>query len=137
MANDKAVAGPTVSDLQEQVDFRDARIKELEGLLKSVEETHAFQADRAEKLEAQVKALSEKHSFQKKRADRLESDVAKLAKRQAEDETVAKANSADHVVFDGKTYPVIGDFRADNTFAEVKRGHCPEGVTLIAIDRPH
>lgn len=43
----------------------------------------------------------------------------------------------DYVSWRGEVHQIIGDFRADNTFAEVKRGHCPEGVTLLAIARPH
>lgn len=50
---------------------------------------------------------------------------------------VAKTPTGDYVSFKGEHHKVIGDFRADNTFSEVKRGHCPEGVTLIAIEKQH
>lgn len=109
-----------------ETDEKTARIKELEDLLKSVEKTHAFQADRADKLEADLKAANEKHNFQKKRADKLEA----FSKN-------APPAKGIFVLIDGVQYESIGDFRADNTFVEVKRGHCPEGVTLVAINKQH
>lgn len=124
----------------ENPDPRDARIKELETQLMAVEKTHAFQAERADKLEADLKVANEKLLLQKKRADKLMADIsAKAASEQTKDQKPAgEALSQGNVVFfRGVAYPIIGDFRADNTFAEVKRGHCPEGVTLVAIDRPH
>jgi hypothetical protein len=114
-----------------KVSERDARIKELEAQLQSVEKTHAFQAERADKLEADLKVANEKHEFQRKRATRLESTLKDLQKPS---EPIAPEGE---IVFKGQSYRVLGDFRADNTFAEVKRGHCPEGVTLIAIDKAH
>lgn len=43
----------------------------------------------------------------------------------------------DYAKFKGVIYQIIGDFRSDSTYSEVKRGHCPEGITLLAIERPH
>lgn len=61
---------------------------------------------------------------------KLDEALAKLAEKVLE-------VPSDSVSFMGNTYRIIGDFRADNTFVEVKRGHCPEGVTLLAIDKVH
>jgi len=94
--------------LNEQLADRDARIKTLE---------------------AELKSLGEKHSAQKKRADRLEA--------QAKEPTEPLLPEKGVVVFvDRVRFASLGEFRADNTFAEVKRGYCPEGVMLVAIDRP-
>jgi hypothetical protein len=122
-----------MANQNENQDPRDARINELETQLQAVEKTHAFQAERADKLEADLKTSNEKHEFQKKRAGKLEAALKDLS-------TSAKAASPTSgivVIVDGVTQTVIGDFRADNTFVEVKRGHCPEGVTLVAIDKRH
>lgn len=76
----------------------------------------------------------------------LEADNAALAKSaetqidslklQLKERATAQP-SGDYAVFGGVTYKIIGDFRADNTFSEVKKGHCDEGITLLAIERPH
>lgn len=69
----------------------------------------------------------------------LKAQVADL-KKQLKDVQSSKGPSApegDYAFFGGEFHKIIGDFRADNTFAEVKRGHCPEGVTLLAIARSH
>ncbi len=75
--------------------------------------------------------------------------VLEHANKQAHDEIEklradlkkAKAGRAapegNYAVFKGQTYPIIGDFRADQNFTEVKKGHCEEGITLLAIQRPH
>jgi len=98
--------------LNEQLADRDARIKTLE---------------------AELKSLGEKHSAQKKRADRLEAQ----AKAVADEPTEPLLPEKGVVVFvDRVRFASLGEFRADNTFAEVKRGYCPEGVMLVAIDRP-
>lgn len=123
-----------MANQNENPDPRDARITELETRLTAVEKTHAFQAERADKLEVELKAANEKHDFQKKRAGKLE---AALKDVQITAKVAPVAGSGITVAIDGVTQTVIGNFRADNTFAEVKRGHCPEGVTLVAIDRPH
>lgn len=122
-----------MANQNENQDPRDARINELETQLQAVEKTHAFQAERADKLEADLKTANEKHNFQRKRAEKLEGSLRDL-------QSVAKAPAVGAgivVLIDGVSQSVLGDFRADNTFAEVKRGHCPEGVTLIAIDKKH
>lgn len=102
------------------------RIKELEAQLKAVEDTHVFQAKRGDDLEAQLRDAQGRHEFQRKRADRAE---AKLKSQPA------AASSKDCVLLDGAAYDIIGTFRADNTFVEVKRGHCDEGTTLVAIKK--
>ena len=131
MSNEKT------SDERAEIEFRDARIKELEEILKATEKTQAFQAERADKAEAGLKSANEKHSFQKKRADKVEADLARVLHTHAEDEAVNQVPTGDYASFGGTTYAIIGDFRADNTFAEVKRGYCPEGITLLAINKPH
>ena len=72
----------------------------------------------------------------------LEKKNADLTKKlkEAKTEPVAAppASLPSNAVFlDGVQYEIHGTFRADNTFSEVKRGHCEEGVTLVAISRPH
>ena len=123
MASENKVAVDPAEKLNEQLASRDARISELESQLKSVESTHAFQAERADGLEQELKKLDEKYQFWKKRAGKLEAQ--------------SKSRAGISVTIDGQVQNVIGDYRADNTFVEVKRGFCPEGVTLIAIDKIH
>jgi hypothetical protein len=94
----------------------DDRIKELEAQLQAVEATHTAQATRGDELEKKLKAANA-------RADKAEAQ--------------AKGPQGNHVILDGQCHKVIGVFRADNTFVEVKRGHCDEGVTLVAIDKVH
>lgn len=61
-------------------------------------------------------------------------DVEKLEKKL----TASKAAPTGDVVYlGGVSYPVLSTHRADNTFAEVKRGHVGEGLTLVAIDKIH
>ena len=86
---------------------------------------------RIKALESELKGLNEKHSAQKKRADRAEAQAKDLQSR-------SESPPAKGIVvyIDGVAHPSIGQFRADNTFADVKRGYCPEGVMLVAIDRP-
>lgn len=86
---------------------------------------------RIAQLEAELKSASGKLDLQRKRAEKLE---AMLRTQKSESLPI---RSGFEVRVDGVEYHVLGDFRADNTFAEVKRGHCPEGVTLVAIDKPH
>lgn len=91
-------------------------VKQDDGLASELKKSK----DRVSDLENQLKdALSRVKQVEKKNLE-----LAKSA-----------APEGDHVVFEGKTYAVKGAFRADNTFAEVKRGHCEEGCTLIAIER--
>jgi hypothetical protein len=101
------------------------RIRELEGQLQAVEATHTAQAKRGDDLEATLKEMHAKHEFQRKRADKAEAKL-KLA---------PGSPAGDHVVLEGRVYPIVGSFRADNTFVEVKRGHCDEGITLVAIQK--
>ncbi len=93
--------------------------------------------ERITQLETELKASNDRHELQRKRATKLEAELGRLQRKSAEDEAASARPSGDYVQFRGATYDIIGDFRADNTFAEVKRGHCPEGVTLIAIDKTH
>lgn len=97
-------------------------------------------ADAVADLTKRLKTESEKHAFQKKRADGLEKT---LKEREVELEAATKKQAAletagGRMVFlDGEAHEVIGVFRADNTFTDVKRGYCPEGATLVAIAKPH
>lgn len=88
-------------------------------------------------LEAKLKATSERLDFQKKRALKLEAALKELSERPAAAPPGAEERYGFAVYLDGVRCQVLGDFRADNTFVEVKRGHCPEGVTLLAIDKIH
>lgn len=47
------------------------------------------------------------------------------------------ALSEGYAMFQGQTYKIVGDYRADNTFVPVKQGYCDEGLTLLAIDKVH
>jgi len=47
------------------------------------------------------------------------------------------APTGDVVFLGGVSYPILSTHRADNTYAEVKRGHVSEGLTLVAIDKQH
>lgn len=90
-------------------------------------------------LQTQLKDQTEKHNFQQKRANRLESDLNKEKMLNASLTVATEKASPVHdcVVLDGIEYDVVATFRADSTFVEVKRGHCNEGVTLVAIGKPH
>lgn len=107
----------------------------------NTEQTDVF----IEQLQAQLKEQTEKHNFQKKRAEALEKSltgaIAKVDERQKaiDDlrEQTGSADGHDHVILGGVAHEIIGTFRADSTFVEVKRGHCEEGVTLVAIGKPH
>lgn len=68
-------------------------------------------------------------------AKNSEAKIADLKRKLAA--KVPEAPKGNFAVLDGTTYPIIGDFRAGNTFEEVKKGNCPEGVTLLAIDKAH
>ena len=90
---------------------------------------------KCKELQAEVDAL-------KKEAGDSAQELAGASKKiKLLEEQLKKQKSAvptgDCVIFEGKTYEIKGHFRADNTFVEVKRGHCDEGCTLIAIARPH
>ena len=87
--------------------------------------------DELEKAKAELKQAGIDREGDANTIARLLEENAELrerAKKQKPSKT--SAPEGDHVVF-------RGHFRADNTFAEVKRGHCDEGCTLIAIARPH
>lgn len=100
---------------------------------------------RVAELEALLKEQTEKHNFQKKRADGLQKSldaaITRIDERQKVidglRETTGTNDGHDHVILAGVAHEIIGTFRADNTFSEVKRGHCDEGVTLVAIGKPH
>lgn len=99
---------------------------------------------RIAQLEGLLKEQTEKHLFQKKRADSFEKGLAGATARLDDcqskiDQLQQSARDAlvDAVVLGGVTYDITGTYRADNTFSEVKRGHCEEGVTLVAIGKPH
>lgn len=100
----------------------DERIKALEAQLQSAE---AAQAKRGDDLERELTELRGKHDFQRKRADKAEGQLRRAT----------PAQDGDRVVLGGQIHRVINCFRADNTFVEVKRGHCDEGITLVAIDK--
>lgn len=102
------------------VDPRDARITDLESKLSAEAETHAFQTNRGDALQKQLDAAN-----------------AQIKDLQAKAKKGAAAPPADGVYIGGTRHDIIGNFRADNTFVEVKRGHCPEGVTLVAIAKNH
>lgn len=102
------------------------RVRELEAQLQAVEATHTAQAKRGDDLERELTDVKNKHEFQRKRADKLEAQLKR---------TAPESPRGDHAVVGGKSYPIVGSFRADNTFVEVKKGHCDEGLTLLAIDK--
>ncbi len=72
-------------------------------------------------------------SLQKK----LSEAQAQIKKLESELKSKPVVPTGDYASFKGEIHTIIGDYRADNTFAEVKRGNCFEGVTLLAIERQH
>lgn len=110
---------PDQTDTAAAPDPRDIRIQDLEAQVKS--------------LQAEVNELNE-HADQI--SDGYESRVEKL--QAALDRAKASGGQpSDGVYIGGERHEVLGTFRADNTFVAVKQGFCPEGVTLVAIDRAH
>lgn len=107
--------------MAEETETTDLRVAELQALLKEQTEKHSFQTKRADDLEKRLKIAAA--AVRKYEAARGQLEVA--------------APTGDRVVLGGLDYMITGTFRADNTFVEVKRGHCEEGVTLIAIDKVH
>lgn len=92
--------------------------------------------DRIKELEAQLQAVEATHTAQAKRGDELEKRVKDLnAKLKVSEAHQTARPTGNHVVLAGKTYAVLDTFRADNTFVEVKKGHCDEGITLVAIQK--
>lgn len=71
--------------------------------------------------DAEIKALTEK--------------VIDLEKQLKAKGDKRKLPEGDFVVFGGLLYKITGNYRADNTFVEVKRGYCHEGSTLLSIER--
>lgn len=115
------------------------RVIQLESLLTEQAEAHAAQKKRADALE---KTLATKAT----RLEKLEAAAAEgrelratiqrvSAERDGLAARVRADSEGDYVSLDGQVHPIIGVFRADNTFTEVKRGHCDEGVTLVAIPK--
>jgi hypothetical protein len=115
--------------IQEDLASRDTRVKELEADLKSMTGRHTFQKNRADRSEEAVKALTQSLEAASSLSTDLVSELDSLRN--------SASPKGTHVVLDGVRHDVIGAFRADNTFVEVKRGYCPEGVTLVAIDKKH
>lgn len=106
--------------MAEDTETTDLRVAELQALLKEQTEKHSFQAKRADDLEKRLKIA----------AAAVRKYEATLGVREA------AAPVGDRVVLGGLNYAIAGTFRADNTFVEVKRGHCEEGITLVAINKP-
>lgn len=111
---------------------------------KPAAEAPAPEVDQVAELTKKLKTETDKHAFQKRRADGLQKSLDEqqatidtLRRDLAAKEATAVRPPASAVVLDGEIHPIIGMFRADNTFNEVKRGNCPEGVTLVAIDKTH
>jgi hypothetical protein len=93
-------------------DARDARIIELENLLRDDSKTTA----RLNELEDLVKSLQKENAKLKKTSVTVENNT---------------------VYLDGVSYPILTAVRADNTFSEVKRGNVDEGVTMVVINKAH
>lgn len=86
--------------------------------------------------DAEIASLREKIEVKDKEIKDLSTQVKSLSSKKTTEKTVAvEPVDSTHVRVDGKNHKILGMFRADNTFVEVKRGHCHEGVTLVAIDR--
>lgn len=81
---------------------------------------------------ASLQAANE--ALAKETGEQIESLKQKLKKKEP---AAPAAPEGNYAVFEGQTYKITGDFRADSTYSEVKKGHCHEGVTLLAIERPH
>lgn len=129
MPDDKSNT-PTASTTVDNSDKRDARITELESLLKEQTQKHDFQLKRADKAERALK--SSETLVAKTKADL--DDVLSASQETAADTTEL---TGDGVVLDGIHYEIVNTVRADNTFAEVKRGFVDEGACMVVINRPH
>lgn len=92
---------------------------------------------RIKELEAELKSVKDKFFTQKKRAEKAEALLKDLEKRPVTKVVSDPVGTNDCVILGGISWPIVGNFRADNTFVEVKRGHCHEGLTLIAINKQH
>lgn len=88
---------------------------------------------RAEK-EAETAALAQDLASAKQRIVELEKKNADLLKKV---KATRELPEGDYASWKGEIYPIVGDFRADNTFHHVKTRDCDEGLTLLAIPRPH
>ncbi len=78
----------------------------------------------------QIESLKKKLDEANALVKMLQADLKKV-------KSLPQVPEGDYASFKGVIYNIIGDYRADNTFAEVKRGNCFEGVTLLAIERQH
>ncbi len=99
------------------VDERDALIKDLR--------------QKAEEFEARAVKLEKDSETLVKNAERKVKDLEARLK------AVKPAPTGDFVQLDGKVYPVVTTVRADNTFAEVKRGNVYEHACMVVIDKVH
>lgn len=103
------------------VDPRDQRIADLESQVSS--------------LSKQVENLNSENDIIAKNAD-VKIDALKKKLREAQAAS-AVPTQGDIVYLGGVAYQVLGTYRADNTFAEVKRGYVNEGSTLVNIAKEH
>ena len=139
MSNDQKTDGkPEEKSIAKKAKTEDAsakRIAELEGLLTEAQsKLKGFEAlaSRADELNRKASAFEDRvKSFE---AEVLDFETKREKSSQGPDALVGDGGS---VFWNGEYHQVIGTYRADNTFVEVKRGHCPEGVTLIAISKSH
>jgi len=85
-----------------------------------------------EKAQADNKALRKKNAELTEELEAAGEAAALLAAT-----NLSTCPEGDHAVFKGVAYPIVGDYRADNTFHHVKTRDCDEGLCLLAIPRPH
>lgn len=86
-----------------------------------------------------IKDLEADNLALKQRLEAAEKDVSFQANKIADLEKKLKSSKAaptGNVVFlDGKTWPIKGTVKAKFALDEVKKGHVPDDVTLVVIDR--
>ena len=98
------------------------RIEELQGVNAGLKSTLVELKKIVDSQADAIKGLVEQN-------DELHSEIDRIGK--------AGRLEGDYASWKGEIYPIVGDYRADNTFHHVKTRDCEEGLTLLAIPRPH
>ena len=88
-----------------------------------------------QQLQAEVQRLTADAAALGKASEKT---IDGLQKRlRAATDVKAPASPRDVVYIGDVPHPILGLYRADNTFVEVKRGAVFEGSTLVNIERTH
>lgn len=106
------------------------KIKELQAKVLELETELSLASEHEHEIDAGYETNITSFENRIKELEKKNADLVKKSK-------TLSVPSGDYVVFKGETHQIIGDFRADANFDQVKKGHCDEGITLIAIARLH